>query len=159
MHPRWLTHWQPPSWGNENRCLFTSCAKACLPLGSSWNKVIVHGCVIFLFFLSLPLRTPHIQLLGLLIEHLHISAVAWCVNLIYSSFSRYTWGSFIKADEKVGEEPDRLKPGLVMDVSENIGATDSRPLTFFSICIKWSVQRYLAVTDGCHVSDKGLLQF
>ncbi len=46
--------------------------------------------------------------------------------------SQYTWGSFIRADKKVGEELDHLKPGIVMDVSEDIEATNSLPLIFFS---------------------------
>lgn len=46
--------------------------------------------------------------------------------------SQYTWGSFIRADNKVGEELDHLIPRLVMDVLENIEATNSLLLIFFS---------------------------
>lgn len=90
--------------------------------GSSWNRVIKH-CWVFFF-----LNTSD---LVLLIEHLYISSVAFCVNLIIHSFYPDTQGgSFMRANEKVGEELDRLKPGLVTNVSENIEATSQWPCSF-----------------------------
>lgn len=146
MHPQWLTHWHPASWGYENKCLFTARVRTCLPSGSSWNKVIEHGCVIICTCTTHSAWVSFYRTLEYILLH-YMST--WFIHPI-SIHLRVIHKAWQKGGRRARSFESRPRDGCLR---EYWGHQQS-PAHFLFLCIKWFVQGHCVVTDDLHVPDK-----